>query len=120
MARSTCASVVVERRQDARGQRGWTAALDEFDQRVQVDRALARQLLRQAVVEARLAQARAAPRRDLGGPGAWAGVLSGSYVHVCVSADTPGVLTSRSDRIDRAVDASTLGAALPSTQSSNS
>jgi hypothetical protein len=73
---------VLERRQDARGQRRWTAALDQLDQGVKVNRALARELLGEPVVEAGLAQSLAAPHDDLSRPRTQAGVLSGSKVHV--------------------------------------
>jgi hypothetical protein len=35
---------MVERRQDAGGQHGWTSALDQLDHRVQVERTVGREL----------------------------------------------------------------------------
>src|SRR5687767_11573358 len=86
-------SLVLERRQDARSQRRWTAALDQLDQGVQVNRTLARELLAEPVVEAGLAQSLAAPGDDFGRPRTRAGVLSGSKVHVPLSAHTAALLT---------------------------
>jgi hypothetical protein len=79
---------VLERCQDAGGQRRWTAALDQLDQGVKVNRALARELLGEPVVEAGRAQSLAAPRNDLGRPRTRAGVLSGSKIHVFLLART--------------------------------
>jgi hypothetical protein len=82
---------VVERRHYASRERRGTAALDKSDQIVQVDRALARQLLCQRRVEPGLAQPGAAPsdyvvgcsarRRMSAGPG----VSSGSEIHVSLA-----------------------------------
>ena len=62
-------------------------ALDELDESVQIDPALARELLGQTPVEAGLAQPRAAPGDDLGRPWACAGLWSASKVHVCLAPE---------------------------------
>jgi len=82
---------MVERRHDPGRERRRTAALDQLDQRVQVDRALARELLGQGRAETGLAQPGAPPRDGVVGSSAGrrlpAGlrVSSGSEIHVSLA-----------------------------------
>jgi hypothetical protein len=62
--RSTAPPFVLERSQYASREEGWAAALDQFDQRMEVYAALARELQRQLAVKAGLAQPGLAPRDD--------------------------------------------------------
>jgi hypothetical protein len=82
--RSTRPSLVLERCQDARRQRGWAAALDQLDQRVQIDAALAREVLGEFGVEAGLSQSCATPGDDVG-RSSRPGLFSGSKVHVSLA-----------------------------------
>ena len=79
---STRTPLVLERRQDARRELWGAAALDQLDQGVQVNRALARELVGQLAVEAGVAQSCASPGHDVGCFSADAGLLSGSKVHL--------------------------------------
>jgi hypothetical protein len=76
---------VLERRQYARRELWGAAALDEPDQGVQVNRALARELLGQLGVEAGLAQTCAAPGDNLDRSSASAGLVCGSEVHISLA-----------------------------------
>jgi hypothetical protein len=62
--RSTAPPFVLERSQYASREEWWAAPLDQFDQRMEVYAALARELQRQLAVKARLAQPGLAPRDD--------------------------------------------------------
>ena len=85
MCRSTRSLIVLERRQDARRERRRTAALHELDQRVQIHRALARELLRKPGFEAGLAQPRATPGDYCGCFPARAGPLFALQVHASLA-----------------------------------
>jgi hypothetical protein len=78
---------VLEWRQDPRRELRRATALDQLDECVQIDPALARELPGQAPVEAGLAQACAAPGDDFGRPWACAGLWSASKVHVCLAPE---------------------------------
>jgi hypothetical protein len=83
--RSTRPSLVLERCQDARRERGWAAALDQLDQRVQIDAVLAREVLGEFSVEAGLSQSCATPGDDVGRCSSRPGPFSGSKVHVSLA-----------------------------------
>ena len=85
MLRSTRPSLVLERRQDARRQRGWAAALDQLDQRVQIDAALARQVLGELGVEAGTSQSCTTPGDDIGRCSSRPVPFSGSKVHISLA-----------------------------------
>ena len=82
---------MVERRHDPGRERRRTAALDQLDQRVQVNCALARELLGQGCAETGLVQPGAPPRNGVVGSSAGrrvsAGprVSSGSEIHVSLA-----------------------------------
>jgi hypothetical protein len=88
---STRAALVVERRHDPRRERRRTATLDKLDQRVQVNRAFARQLLSQSAAETGLAQPGAPPGDRVVGSSARRRlsaaprVSSGSEIHVSLA-----------------------------------
>jgi hypothetical protein len=83
--RSTRLSLVLERRHDTRRERRRAAALDELDQRVQIDAALAREVLGEFGVEAGLSQSCATPGDDVGRWSSRPGLFSDSKVHVSLA-----------------------------------
>jgi len=76
---------VLERRQDAGGERGGAAVLDKLDQRVKIHAALAREVLGELGVEAGLAQSCATPGDNVGRCSDRPGLISSSKVHVSLA-----------------------------------
>ena len=80
--RSTGPILVVERRQDARGQRRRAASIDQLDQGVKVHIRFAREFLCEFGVEPGLVQPRVTPGHNAGSFLAVAGRCFGSRAHI--------------------------------------
>ena len=87
---------MLERRQNARRERRRAAALDQPDQRVQIDAALAREVVCQFPVETGLAQSRSAPRDNVGRSSPEPCPFFGTKVHVSLAhASAPFLPSAR-------------------------